>query len=308
MDYAQRTAASSLLIRSAWKRQIGIPIAAFCVMGTALRLKVWLVAGTGLGLAAESFAIAAVMLGCIRSGLVPVSRKRFLSAQTRPVDAFKASAAARLVLLSRSTARMLTGWIPGPIRWLLRRKLLYLFRTDPVYLAIHLALLLLLSAPLDFRSGFNAAAVFTLTSILLTLALLQFAFREPDRMYLECAYFLPPRRAEHRANLSLFIAVTGALLAPFALGRILQAGIHDAIASRAFWHVQVTGAALPFLLSLDPPRLHGKEWNVNSRAILNVSYLGLGGCLFMFGWSGLVAAGVTLLIAVWKNIRYGSGI
>jgi hypothetical protein len=287
---------------------LGIPLAALCVMGIALRLKVWLVAGTGFALAAEAFVLAAAMLGCIRAGVIPVSRKKFLSARTRPADTFNASAAARLILFSHRAARVLTEWIPGPERWLLRRKALYLLRTDPVYLAIHLALLVLLAAVLDFRAGFNTAAVFTLTAILLTLTLSQFAFREPDKLYLECAYYLPARRMEHRATLALSLTVTAALLIPFALGWGLQAGAHDAFASRAFWHAAVTGMAFPFLLSLDPPGLLGKEWDMNSRAILNFAYLGIGGVLFMFGWGGVSATAAVALFAAWKNFRYGRNI
>ena len=292
-DYADRKRAALLQLRAALLRQAWMPLAALCVAGAQLGLSIPKLAGIAMALAAESAVVSFAMMGAVHFGFLRISRKSFTASDSRASDAseaFGAAAASFLIRRSASAARIATGWIRGPERWILRRKLLYLFRADPVYLAIHVFLIAVLAVRFNIAWSFNLSAVFTLVAIQLSLTLLQIAFREPDGYYGPCGHFLPPRRVDRRATLLLFLAVAGLLCAPFILGCVAHMGAGGAITSRAFWHVLVTGAALPFLISLDPPRAAaalGGESDLNARVVLNFCYLGLAGWLFMLSWPGV---------------------
>jgi hypothetical protein len=293
-DYARRRDEAVRHLRFALVRQIWIPLAALGLLGAGLGLRPFKVLGIGAVLALESLGLAALMIASIRWGWIRVSRKKFLSRESRAADAFGAATASRLIRLSHAVSHRLTRWIPGPERWLLRRKLLYLFRTDPVYLAIHLSLTAALAVQFNIAWGFNLNAVFTLVNLVLSLTLLQIAFREPDAYYGRCAHFLPARRFDQRATLMLFLAVSVSLLLPFSLGCLVHMGLPDALSTRAFWHVAATALGLPFLMAMEPPRLPGStgiEWGMNARIVLNFCYLGLAGWLFMFSWPGVAVSG-----------------
>ncbi|MEO6097891.1 MAG: hypothetical protein ABIW76_20425 [Fibrobacteria bacterium] len=293
-DYIRRRAEAVRHLRFAIVSQIWIPLAALGVMGAACGLGFFKMLGVGAVLVLESLGLAALMIASVRLGWIRISRQAFLSRESRAADSFGATAASRMIRLSHAAALRLTRWIREPDRWLLRRKLLYLFRTDPVYLAIHLALTAVLAIQFNIAWGFNLNAVFTLVDLTLSLTLLQIAFRDPDAHYVLCAHFLPPRRFDQRATLLLFLGVAAMLLIPFALGCIIHMGLAGALSSRAFWHVGITALGMPFLIVLDPPRLPGSrggEWTINSRVILNFCYLGLAGWLFMFSWPGVALSG-----------------
>jgi hypothetical protein len=309
-DYARRRAEAVRHLRSALVRQIRIPLAALGLLGllgAGLGLGLFKVLGIGAVLGLESLGLAALMITSIRLGWIRISRKKFLSRESRAADAFGAATASRLIRLSHAVSHRLTRWIPGPERWLLRRKLLYLFRTDPVYLAIHLSLTAALAAQFNIAWGFNLNAVFTLANLALSLTLLQIAFREPDAYYGRCAHFLPAYRFDQRATLMLFAAISAALLIPFALGCFIHMGWADTLSSRAFWHVIITALGLPFLIAMEPPKLPGPmrvEWDVNARAVLNFCYLGLAGWLFMFSWPGVVVSGT---VGALSALSFGLG-
>lgn len=291
--YADRKRAALRQLRAALLRQAWMPLAALCVAGAQLGLPIPKLAGIAAALAAESAVVSFAMMGAVHFGWLRISRQRFTASGFRASDAsdaFGAAAASFLIRRTASAARIATGWIPGPERWILRRKLLYLFRADPVYLSIHVFLLAVLAVRFNIAWGFNLSAVFTLAAIQLSLTLLQVAFREPDAFYGPCGHYLPPRRVDRRATLFLFLAIAGLLCAPFIAGCVAQMGPGGALTSRAFWHVLATAAALPLLLSLDPPRAAaalGGESDLNARVVLNFCYLGLAGWLFMFSWPGV---------------------
>jgi hypothetical protein len=292
-DYAERKRIALRQLRSTLLRQVWMPLGALCVAGAQLGLSLSRLAGVAAVLAGEAALVSLAMMGAVRFGWVRLSRKRFQAAGpggTGASDAFGAAAATFLIRRSAAAARILTGWIPDPERWILRRKLLYLLRADPVYLIIHTLLIAVLALGFNTAWSFNLSAVFTVAAIQLSLTLLQIAFREPDAYYAQCGHFLPPRSVDRRATLFLFLAIAGLLCAPFAAGCLAHMGIGGALTSRAFWHVLATGAALPLLISLDPPRAAaalGGASDINARVVLNFCYLGLAAWLFMFSWSGV---------------------
>jgi hypothetical protein len=277
-------------------------LAALCVAGAQLGLSIPKLAGTAAALAAESAVVTFAMISAVHFGWLRVSRKRFTASEARASDAFGAAAASFLIRRSAAAARIATGWIPGPDRWMLRRKLLYLFRADPIYLIIHALLIAVLAIRFNTAWSFNLSAVFTVAAIQLSLTLLQIAFREPDAYYALSGHILPPRRIDRRATLFLFLAISGLLCAPFAAGCMAHMGIGGALGYRAFWHVLATAAALPLLISLDPPRAAaalGGASDMNARVILNFCYLGLAAWLFMFSWPGVAFTAAVGALSAW---------
>lgn len=273
--------------------------------GLLLRVGAFKLIGFAAALAAESASAVLAMFLLVRFGWIPVSGKKYLARESSPGPPLGAAAASMLIRWSRALADAAARWLPGPYGWLLRRKLLYLMRTDPVYLAIHVGLTLILSVQFTLTWGFNMSAVFTLVNLLLCLTLLQIAFREPDARYGACAHFLPPRRYDYRVTVFLYLCIASILFALFAAGCILHMGLAGALTYRAFWHVLATSAALPFLLACERPYRGpaGEAWTYNSRIILNFCYLGLAGWLFMFSWAGVLTTVVVLFLSMLACLR-----
>jgi hypothetical protein len=309
-DYARRKRLAKQLLRTSLLRQTWVPLGALLVFGLLLPLGPLEVAGAATAMAFGSLSISLLMIASVKFGWIRLSRKKFHAREGGISEAFGPSAISLLIRGSDVAARTLSTWMTGPEKWMLRRKLLYLTRTDPIYLFIHVILTLVLSIQFNITWNFNLSAVFTLVNLVLSLTLLQLAFRVPDANFIACAFFMPPSRVDSRATLFLFLSIAFVLLAAFTIGCVAHMGLHAAIGYRAFWQVLGTGMGLTFLLGIDLPWKVGiarSDWQMNSRMIRNFCYLGLAGWLFMLSWAGLVVTGVVLIGAAGLCVRHSRG-
>ncbi|HKP95331.1 MAG TPA: hypothetical protein VJ385_06195, partial [Fibrobacteria bacterium] len=195
----------------------------------------------------ESALVSGMLAAVIRWGLIPVSRKAF------PGDgassfAFGGGSDAVFIAATFSVSRLLSGWLPGPYAWIVRRKLIYLLRADAVSVLIYLCLVLALGTAFSVHWNPLGAAVFTVAGTMLSLTLVQIALAESEAHYRTCSYFLPGEWLNYRSNLALYLAV--ALPFPAFFG--VSAAFHgDAALSRlsgGFLQISVTCIAFPFLL------------------------------------------------------------
>jgi hypothetical protein len=298
-DYARRKSlASRDAIAASW-RQAGLPVIALLALGAFKGLRPAFLGGVAALFCVESLLVTSALLLAVRLEWLPVSARKFTGEGAAAVSAFGGATASFFLKSTHASARVLAAWMPAPYAWIIRRKLLYLFRIDTVFVILYVFFLSALGAQLDVTWSVFACAIFSLAGAMVSLTLVQIASDQCEDLYGQCAYMLPLRRFNRIANLLLSFSIVAIFSAYFAASTLAHQGM-AAGASQGFWQVLITGAAFPFLLA----EKEGARKTPDARVVLNIGYLGISGVLFMFPVFGIAAAALGLAAAAFAWSRW----
>lgn len=300
-DYAARKAEARRAVWAASWREPGIPLLALAVLGVVKGLGFPTTASVAATFCLESLAVTLVLLTAVHRDWLPISRRKFHGEADAQLASLGGVTASLFLRSTRTAAGFLTGRVPAPYGWLIRRKLLYLFRQDPVLLILYVVIQACLGVQFNIAWSALVTAAFSLVGVMLSLTLIQIGTEDCEEYYRRCAYFLPPRLVDYRGSLALALSVSLAFMVYFALSTVSHQGLAASLGSPGFWQVLVTGTAFPFLMMADGP---DSRLSINHRAALNFSYLGIAAILFMFPVWGIASATLVMAGAVFLCLRH----
>lgn len=293
-SYAQRED----IVRSAADRialQSGAAalLAGFTALAPQARRPVFAISGLA-GIALEAFLMWGAFRLAVSRGWFPPSRAAF-HGRTDSGRRWLRGAGAAWLSFTGALASRVTGKLPAPYGWLLRRKALHLIRQDPMAPLLFAVLALVSAAAFRASGNLFLCGFFALAGCMAALVLVRRAVADCDRFAESHGYLFPPQRFRFRCDWASALALAAPFPLYYALCAASLLGPGAALRTQSVWQMAISAFAFACLIAADA---HAPGRSEPARATLAAGYLGIAGVLFMFpaygiALAGLVAAGAT---------------
>lgn len=277
------------------KLQSILPSIAIVVVAAVKRYGPGYIAALVGSILLESALICGMLVCIVKWGMVPLSTARYSGSNSSILGFLGSRSSSFIIAPTYSLARRVSGFLGAPYGWLIRRRLLHVFRVDPVFNLIYVGFILFLGGALALEWNQSAGAAFSVVGTLLTLTLIQLATAGCDALSREASYLFPGIWKDCRSRLVLYLAVAALFSVFFGVTTLFRGGIPNLSAVTGFLQTFITCLGFPFLLVTVAP--YG-QWTLNNRILMNLCFLGLAGALFIFGPIGFGAALVGLAWAM----------
>ncbi|HLP42988.1 MAG TPA: hypothetical protein VK465_15880 [Fibrobacteria bacterium] len=274
-----------------------LPSIAILVVAAVKGYGPWYIAALFGSILLESALICGIFVTLVKLGMVPLSTARYSGSETSVPGFLGSRSGSFLIATTYSLARRISRFLGTPYGWLVRRRLLHVFRVDPVFNLIYAGFILCLGGVLALEWNQRAGAVFSVVGTLLTLTLIQLATADCDTHFRESPYLFPGAWKDCRSSLVVYLAIAALFSCFFGVTTIIHGGVPNLSAVIGFLQTPITCLGFPFLLVTVGPN---RQWTMNNRVLMNLCFLGLAGSLFLFGSIGFGAA---LGVLAWAMYR-----
>jgi hypothetical protein len=305
MDYAGRVKEALRNAKAAGFDQTIVPVLSGLMLGLTGRHSPPFIAAALAVFPLESLLVTLLLMAIIRFGALPVSGRKFAGSNRR--DTQSLPAVPFFLDLTHRLAKSCSAWIPGRYAWIFRRKLIHLFRADPVFLIIYVAFLSALGFEFMIHWSLIASVTYALTACMLSLTLVQLASTEGDESYRQLAFLMPGEEVKFRFDLLLMLLTAAVFVLYFAAAAFLHKGRGEEWVDislfgnpRGFWQAILTLAVFPLLLMAEKA---GTVKTTDARVVLNFCYLGLAASLFMFPFLGTAIVAAIGAVALARCLR-----